>query len=247
VKLENRTMPRLLHAVPRYRQHKATGQAVVTVFGKDHYLGPWQSATSRAEYDRLIGEWLAAGRPTQAGVDGALRVIELNRRYWEYAQGYYRKDGAPTGTLEYIRVALRTLRKAYGRVRAADIGPLAIKSLQQKLFDQNLSRVYINKLIDVIRREFKWAVSEQLIPARVFQAVQAVSGLRKGRSGARESAPVRPVPDSVVDTTLAPNRRPMVLPPRRWRDWPGWPGPWSRCGGQRGIGKVSSSGPARNR
>ena len=57
-------MPRLLHSLPRYRHHKATGQAVVTVFGKDRYLGPWQSKASRAEYDRLIAEWLAAGRPS---------------------------------------------------------------------------------------------------------------------------------------------------------------------------------------
>ncbi|HEY2147141.1 MAG TPA: hypothetical protein VGH32_04345 [Pirellulales bacterium] len=187
-------MPRLIHSVPRYRRHKPSGQAVVTVFGRDHYLGLWRSKASRAEYDRLIGEWLAAGRPTTNVDDSDLRVVELNRLYWQFARGYYRKDGQPTGTLEYILVALRTLRKAYGRVRTADFGPLALKALQQKLIGQNLSRVYINKLIDVIRREFKWAVSEQLLPASVFQAIQTVPGLRKGpQCGARNGpgAPCR--------------------------------------------------------
>ncbi|MCR9293430.1 MAG: hypothetical protein NXI32_11970 [bacterium] len=33
-------MPRLSHAVSKYRKHRASGQAIVTLAGKDHYLGP---------------------------------------------------------------------------------------------------------------------------------------------------------------------------------------------------------------
>jgi hypothetical protein len=39
--------------------HKPSGQAVVTLSGHDHYLGKWQTPESKAEYDRLVGEWLA--------------------------------------------------------------------------------------------------------------------------------------------------------------------------------------------
>ncbi len=56
-------MPRLTNSVPKYCRHKASGQAVVTIQGRDHYLGPWKSKASHLEYDRLIGEWIAAGRP----------------------------------------------------------------------------------------------------------------------------------------------------------------------------------------
>lgn len=48
--------------IPSYRRHKHSGQAVVTLDGRDFYLGPWRSKVSRTEYDRLIGEWLANGR-----------------------------------------------------------------------------------------------------------------------------------------------------------------------------------------
>jgi hypothetical protein len=48
--------------VPNYRRHKPTGQAVVTLNGRDIYLGKWNTKESRTEYDRIIGEWLAAGR-----------------------------------------------------------------------------------------------------------------------------------------------------------------------------------------
>ncbi|MBN2024517.1 MAG: hypothetical protein JW809_17185, partial [Pirellulales bacterium] len=48
--------------VPSYRRHKPSGQAVVTLAGRDIYLGKWNTRASRAEYDRLVGEWLAGGR-----------------------------------------------------------------------------------------------------------------------------------------------------------------------------------------
>lgn len=55
-------MPRLVEATAKCRRHKASGQAIVTVQGRDFYLGPWNSKASKIEYDRIISEWLAAGR-----------------------------------------------------------------------------------------------------------------------------------------------------------------------------------------
>jgi len=67
--------------VPSYRRHKPTGQAVVTLNGRDIYLGRYGTRASRAEYDRLIGEWLAAGRCLLRS-DCDLTVAELAHRYW---------------------------------------------------------------------------------------------------------------------------------------------------------------------
>ncbi len=55
-------MPRLVHQVPKYRKHRTSGQAVVTIAGKDHYLGPHGTKASRMLYDRLVAEYLSAGR-----------------------------------------------------------------------------------------------------------------------------------------------------------------------------------------
>jgi len=44
--------------VPIYWWHKASGQAVVTLDGRDYYLGAFGSPESRAEYERVTGEWL---------------------------------------------------------------------------------------------------------------------------------------------------------------------------------------------
>lgn len=49
---------------------------------------------------------------------------------------------------------------------------------------------------------FKWAVSEELAPASVYQALCTVAGLKYGRTTARETQPVTPVDDHWVDATL---------------------------------------------
>jgi integrase len=56
----------------------------------------------------------------------------------------------------------------------------------------------------------KWATENELIPADVFHAVQPAAGLRAGRSKARESVPVKPVPHSLIDAVL-----PLVSSPIR--------------------------------
>ncbi len=53
-------MPKLKNKVPSYRMHKATGQAVVTLDGRDIYLGAHSSATSREAYQAALNEWLAS-------------------------------------------------------------------------------------------------------------------------------------------------------------------------------------------
>ena len=87
-----------VHRVSKYRRHKPSGQAVVTLSGRDIYLGRWGSKASRIEYGRLIGEWLASGRCLPNG-DPGVSVAELALAYWRYAKDYYRKDGQPTGSL----------------------------------------------------------------------------------------------------------------------------------------------------
>jgi hypothetical protein len=42
-----------LSRIPKYRCHKPSGQAVVTLDGYDHYLGRWDNPESHADLDRL--------------------------------------------------------------------------------------------------------------------------------------------------------------------------------------------------
>jgi integrase len=203
-------MPRLRSGrVPAYRRHKATGQAVVTLDGTDFYLGVFGSPPSHAEYNRLVGEWLANGRrlsdPGQPVADRT--VNEVAAEYLTFAEGYYVKDGAPSDTVYGIRRAMTYLCETYGDTPAQNFGPLSLIALQQRMITEKKSRRYINDTVDRVRRIFKFAASRELLPAAVYHALQTVPGLRKGRTDARDPPPVRPVSDQVVETTL-----PYLLP-----------------------------------
>jgi integrase len=52
-------------------------------------------------------------------------------------------------------------------------------------------------------------VSYELIPSSVYEALRTVAGLRFGRSEARETEPIRPVPRELVDATL-PHVAPQI-------------------------------------
>ncbi len=45
---------------PKYRLHKSSGQAVITLSDRDFYLGGHGGEESHAEYRRLIAEWLTS-------------------------------------------------------------------------------------------------------------------------------------------------------------------------------------------
>lgn len=193
--------------VPSYRHHKPTGQAVVTIKGRDIYLGRWNTAASRAEYDRLIAEFLANGRQLRDEVDTT--VVEVINAYRKFAEQYYRKNGEVTREYGCIKEALKIVRELYGRKLANEFGPLALKAVRQRMVDNGWSRGYINKSIGRIRRCFKWAVENELVRRDMYHGLMAVSGLRKGRSEAREPDPVMPVDDATVQATL-PHLSPVV-------------------------------------
>jgi len=191
--------------IPSYRRQKQkrrADQAFVVISGKRHYLGAYGSPESKAEYQRLIADWLAGGGELPPPVED-ITVIELLSRYWKWAMRHYRDaDGKLTTSIDNIKAAIRWLRELFGETAAADFGPRCLKVCQRRMIEDGLSRMYINRNCSIIVRVFKWAVAEELVPAGVHQALAAVPGLQAGRTEAPEREPVKPVPDAHVDAVL---------------------------------------------
>jgi integrase len=209
-------MPRLTDRLPAYRLHKHSGQAIVSLSGKIHYLGRFGSPESKQEYRRLTGEWLTRGqsqppKPTEPGKPETT-INELVLAFWTHARTHYRSpDGQPTQEQENVFTALQPLQELYGRTLARDFGPLALRALRDHLVRSGrLARGTINSRIGRIRRAFKWAASVEMIPATVHEALMTVDGLRLGRSDAPEAAPVESVPREVVEATLPYLPRPVA-------------------------------------
>src|SRR5262245_16545914 len=119
---------------PSYRLHRASGQAVVTLSGRDHYLGKFGSTASKAEYERLTSEWLRNGRHLDPGRD--LSVAELVRDYMTIkVDVYYRKDGEPTSEVKCIRDALKPLLRLYGHTRAAEFRPSSLETVRNAFIE----------------------------------------------------------------------------------------------------------------
>src|SRR4051812_36769711 len=86
-------MPAKSAKVPSYTRHKASGRAVVRLYGRDHYLGPYGSPESHERYARLIAQWQASVEyklPVPGSVQNRssapLSVNEMLLAYVEFAK-----------------------------------------------------------------------------------------------------------------------------------------------------------------
>lgn len=208
-------MPRLKHKPPAYRLHKASGQAVVTFDGRDHYLGRHGSPESQKQYHDLLARWTVSKslEATPAAPKDDIRIAELLKAYLEWAKKYYVKNGRPTGELSNMRHAMAPLSALFAERRVADFSTADLRTARQTMVDAGLSRKVINNRINRVRRIFKWGVEHELVNATALHALQAVSPLRRGRSAAPDTDPIVPVPTEDITAImehLAPQVQAMV-------------------------------------
>jgi integrase len=205
-------MPRPRNSVPSIRPH-SSGQARVTIEGKDYLLGKFGSPEAEEAYRRILAQWLAREGPF-APADEPITITEVIAGYWLYAEKYYGYDRDPKrGDCWNLKSTLGILRDLYGSTKAADFGPLDLRAVQgemvrrgRKLVRQHgqlvhrgWSRKLVNQQVSRIKQIFRWAVTEELVPPAVWQGLLAVPGLRKGKTDARETDPVGPVPLADVE------------------------------------------------
>ncbi len=209
-----------LLALPAYRQRKGYDQAIVTltdsVSGKrrDYWLGTFDSSESRERYLRLLAEWetngrrwperkevasvAEAGRPT-----AGLTVAELISQYWAWAKTYYTHSASCS-----IRSALRVLRSHYGTADAGSFGPNALRIVRDSMVLGKAEgkrrrppwcRKTVNGRIGDIVRMFRWAASRELVSAQVYQSLQTLPALKRGRCAAADHDAVKPVPMDLIE------------------------------------------------
>lgn len=225
-------MPRLVHRPPAYRRHKSTNQAVVSLFGDKIYLGPYGSPRSHKRYAEELKKWhkrrhqestpkteeglppVAVGRRATPALTATklrtkhllgqpITINELIYVYRLHTHSYYQKNGVVTREAYVIDDALRILRKHYGKTQLAEFGPVSLKELRGKMIDElDWSRKYLNKQVSRLRSMFKWGAAEEIVDANISLAVDRLAGLKRGRTKARETSPIRVVADAIIEKTL---------------------------------------------
>lgn len=68
-------MPRPKNPIPKLRPH-SSGQARVTIDGKDFLLGPMGSPQAEEAYRRIVAQWLAKEGPF-APAEGPITITEV--------------------------------------------------------------------------------------------------------------------------------------------------------------------------
>jgi len=194
---------------PKYRLHKASGQALVQLAGQRFYLGKHGTPESLEAYHRAVLNFHSTGALPQASKpagepSGGVRVEEVLSRYLIYAKSYYRDPaGNQTPELHCVALALAPVRKLYEGTEAAKFGPVALQAVRQAMIEKRWSRKNINRAVSRVVRMFRWASQNELVPPALYHGLKSVEGLKAGRSDAKETEPVKPVPQAYVDAVLA--------------------------------------------
>ena len=206
-------MPRKPSTVPAYRHRRDRGIAVVTLTDsvtkqrREVWLGPYDSRESKEHYERVVAEWLSRGRRfTPESHSGNLTIDDVIVAFWPVIANSYKPNHLGT-----YKTALRLLRSLYGSTPADEFSPSMLRLIRNQMIRDDeganppriaWSRKYSNKQIRHIRHMFKWAASHEMVPVTVYQTLATVEPLKRGRTDARETDPVGPVPRHLLDGVL---------------------------------------------
>ena len=203
-------MPRPRSDAPAYRYH-ISGQARVTLDGKDFFLGEFDTPQSKAKYYALLAEYNANGKrmPKDTATHQAeapITVQCVTAEYREHIEVKYANNEAHRNNLKNL---CTLLEDEYGDSPAADFGPRKLSELRNLFVASGNNRRYANMQTSSIRNIFKHAVSRELVDVNVLIRLQTLEPLRRGQTTAPEPIPRQPVDPKTVAATL-PFLSPMV-------------------------------------
>lgn len=185
--------------MPAYRLHKSTGQAVVTIKGKDYYLGKHNSTKSKAKYADLVGG------------DGVKQSLQdLTNHYIEHSKEYYRNSTE----VDRIRRAFELFHEAVGGLEVGQLSKVHFRQFLKRCVASDLCRRYTNQLFACLLRGFKWLSSNDFLAADTYHDLRLVEPLKAGRTDAIDHPLVSPAAMEDIFTvvkSLQPMQAAMVL------------------------------------
>lgn len=166
--------------IPSYRLHKPSGRAVVTIDGKNHYLGQYGTKKSHQEYNQLMARWFAGGQkllpePVQCSVKC------LAAKYLLHCEQYYVSEETeePTSELKQVELAMKPLVALFAELPVGEFGPRAFKALREHILDtSDLSQDGVNRRMRHVVCCFRWGVEEELVPPQTHYALSLLLELK---------------------------------------------------------------------
>ena len=188
--------------LPKMRYQKGSGgthhRAYVVLNGERHYLGHYDTPEAEEAYHRIVAEWLARGKCPAPPKEEAT-ITECADIYLAYLT---EQGGDTPSNLDRARGVTGHLVRLYGRMRAAAFTAAHLRAVREALIKDGLARVTVNERTRVVVRMLKHCASLDLIPSEPYHKCLTLEPLKKGRSAAKETQPVRPVRREDVDKVL---------------------------------------------
>lgn len=190
---------------PQHCQHRRSGRGYICLDGKQIPTGVWGTAEAEHRANDLLARWLANGRKLPEEMRPTVfRVEDLVAEFWTYAQDYYRKNDELTGETGKIRDAVRPLLQLFGLHPAEGFTPRDLEALQKHVVDEGgWARTTINSRIGIVKRIFRWGTRIGRVSGNTYHALQAVPGLLRTRTKARETEAVKAVSEKHMRAVLA--------------------------------------------
>jgi integrase len=220
-------MPRPRSA-PTYLRHG--DYARTKIDGKYVSLGRYNSDESLQRFAEVRAQWRARSATSLTGAVAPPTVNELAAAWLLHVnrEGLYRRaDGVPTTEITSWKLSTAPLLRLFGTEQARAFSPLKLKAVRQAMLDGSwltaeeraarmaaarelvLSRKTANQRVARIVRLFQFAVSEELVPVEVHQALCTVTPLRAKPGTDNSGTSLGPVPDQDIRDTL-PLLRPIA-------------------------------------
>ena len=138
----------------------------------------------------------------------ALTVNELCDLWAVHAKEYYRKPSGDIARTFFEAVSsVRKFRELYGERYLADLKHGDMLAHRNAIIDAGYCRSSVNKIIGTVKRMIAWALDEDMIEALTKAELTQVAPLKKWRSRARESEPVRAAPEEDIEAVIAESVR----------------------------------------
>ncbi|MGC6487491.1 MAG: tyrosine-type recombinase/integrase [Planctomycetota bacterium] len=177
------------------------------------------------QFQQTLAEWLANGRrlPTDDGEE--FTVADVIAEYLQHAEQEYREV-----EVDKLRRAFKPVLERFRSLPAAKFGVSCLEIVQHHLAHDlherparprskrgktgaqkkppapprryHLSRATIRARINAIRRCWRWAEQRRLVPAGSWEHLRTLSHVKPGRTPAKETKIVDPVPWAWVKAVL---------------------------------------------
>jgi integrase len=182
----------------RQRESDRPDRAFVRIDSKKIWLGRHGSPESKARYAEVLsGAQAHEGAPPAPPTDPT--ISELMAVYLRHVDDYY---GHKSAEWYHARSFMKLLRQYFGTLPAREFKAKRLKELRELWIGNGWSRKYVNEHVARIKRMYKWATSEEMVPVDVYQSLCSVASLRKGKCKAHDYDAIKPVADTDVEKTL---------------------------------------------